>query len=163
MRERKKLRLQGYDYSSDNLYYVTSCTQNRIHHFGEIENKKMILNANGEIALRQWIWLTEQYKYAISHAFVVMPNHIHAILEINGNVGNGRDRSLQPKIKSLSELMGAYKTTTSKQIHLMGNGDFLGQKSFHDHIIRDYSSYLRIRDYIIDNPERWEEDPMNNS
>ena len=44
---------------------------------------EMILNPCGEIATRQWYWLEKQYPYVKSHAFVVMPNHVHGILEIN--------------------------------------------------------------------------------
>ena len=87
----------------------------------------MILNQNGLIAEKHWFWLSEQYSYLKLHAFVVMPNHIYGIIEIK------RDNQ---KIKSLSELMGAYKTTSSKQIHLSGNVSFNWQSSFHDHVIR---------------------------
>jgi putative transposase len=104
----------NFDYSSNNLYFVTSCTYDSIHYFGEIKNGKMHLNEIGDISLRQWEWLTEQYPYIKSHAFVVMPNHIHGILEIN------RDFIVRTKITSISELMGAYKTTTSKKIHMAG-------------------------------------------
>ena len=103
-----------------------------------------------------------------------MPNHIHGIIEIDRNVivgtgrdlsgnkkganlGTGRDLSLR-KIKSLSELMGAYKTTVSKQIHLAGYTGFAWQRSFHDHIIRDEKSYENISNYIIDNPKTWDKD-----
>src|SRR5689334_13939264 len=143
LKDRKRNRLDGYDYSQDNLYFVTSCVQNRICCLGAIANGEMILNEYGNIALQQWHWLALQYPYVKLHAFVVMPNHIHGIIEINRNgvsgVGTGRDvvgtdctdgctdgsrrcgdgsRPVPTKIKSLSELMGAYKTTTSKKIHL---------------------------------------------
>ena len=164
MRERKQNRLAGYDYSKDNLYFVTSCTQDRVYHFGVIENGKMNLNKNGIIAQKQWFWLEKQYKYVILHQFVVMPNHIHGIIEINRNyVGTGRDLSLQHnrdtiKIKSLSELMGAYKTTASKQIRKLGNTDFSWQRSFHDYIIRTLNDYERISTYVINNPKKWNDD-----
>src|SRR3954452_3406667 len=128
----------------------------------------MMLNKYGKIAQQQWIWLAQQYPYVILHSFVVMPNHIHGIIEIDDAivgvaVGTGRDLSLRGersgiKIKSLSELMGAYKTTTSKQIHLAGLRDFKWQRSFHDHIIRNEQSYLHISDYIQNNPLYWRED-----
>ena len=147
----------------------------------------MILNEYGKIAEQQWYWLAEQYPYVVLHEFIVMPNHIHGIIEINRNaVGTGRDLSANakdvnvgtgcdlsgnvndaagtgydlslPKIKSLSELMGAYKTTVSKQIHLAGYAEFAWQRSFHDHIIRDEKSYERISNYIIDNPKTWDKD-----
>ena len=84
----------------------------------------------------------------------------------HNNVGTGRDLSLrrerceQPgiKIKSLSELMGAYKTTTSRQIHLAGLRDFKWQRSFHDHIIRSEESFTQISNYIQNNPANWKED-----
>jgi putative transposase len=179
-RERKSTRLQGYNYSSDNLYFITSCVQNRICCLGEIvltgrdlslpssiENDgqsftssiaQMKLNKYGEIARNQWTWLSEQYRYVILHAFVVMPNHIHGILEIN----RSRIKSDQIKIKPLTELIGAYKTTVSKQIHLAGFIEFQWQRSFFEHIIRDEKSLVRISDYIFDNPKNWEQDEFYN-
>jgi len=139
----------NFDYSTNNLYFVTSCTKDKIYYFGEIDNNKMILNAMGEIAYQQWDWLINQYSYINSHAFVVMPNHIHGVLEINSK------NAVNVKIKSLSELMGAYKTTTSKKIHLLGNNNFAWQRSFHDHIIRTVNAYENIINYIINNPSQW--------
>lgn len=66
-----------------------------------------------------------------------MPNHVHSLIKINSDLVT----DISIKIKSLSELMGAYKTTTSKQIHLIGNDKFAWQRSFHDHIIRGDSAY----------------------
>ena len=140
------------DYSQDNLYFVTSCVKDRICCFGEIKNHQMILNQNGLIAEKQWFWLAEQYSYLKLHAFVVMPNHIHGIIEIK------RDNQ---KIKSLSELMGAYKTTTSIQIHLSGNVSFNWPRSFHDYVIRNEQAFERISNYIINNPLKWNEDRFN--
>ncbi len=173
IKERKSNRWVGYDYSQDNLYFVTSCVKDRICSFGEIIGQQMILNQYGLIAEKQWFWLAEQYSYLKLHAFVVMPNHIHGIIEIKRDyiVGTGRDLSLQyhrdlslrynQKIKSLSELMGAYKTTTSKQIHLSGDVSFNWQHSFHDHVIRNEQAFERISNYIINNPLKWKEDRFN--
>ena len=108
MKDRKRNRMVDFDYGSNNLYFVTSCTKDKICWFGEIDNGRMMLNEMGETAQRQWGWLLNKYPYLKSHAFVVMPNHIHGVLEINRDLLNdrtGRDLSLQPqlKIKSLSE------------------------------------------------------------
>ena len=115
-RERKPNRLHGYDYSTDNLYFVTSCVHDRICCFGKIVNGEMIQNENGKIADDQWHWLEKQYPYVVLYEFIVMPNHIHGIIEINRlripvgtdivgrtdvpvgtvvPVGTGRDLSLQ--------------------------------------------------------------------
>ena len=159
LRHRKANRLKGYNYSKDNLYFVTSCVQDRICCFGEIVDDDMVLNDYGKIANEKWHWLAQQYAYVVLHEFVVMPNHIHGIIEINRDhilPGTGRDLSLTKlKIKSLSELMGAFKTALSKQIHLIGYNEFRWQRSFHDHIIREDESYERIANYILNNPEKW--------
>ena len=138
----------------------------------------MILNESGLIAKKQWHWLSEQYPYVILHEFVVIPNHIHGIIEINRDiVGTVRDLSLkngnpslqygdlslqQQKIKSLSELIGAYKTTVSKQIHLSGFPEFQWQRSFHEHIIRSEKEFETISDYIFTNPVNWKQDKLCN-
>lgn len=115
----------------------------------------MVLSQNGIIAQEQWHWLGEQFPYIELVSFIVMPDHVHGIIRINDNgVGNGRDRSLQ-KIKPLPQLIGAYKTTTSKRIHLAGDSNFKWQKSYHDHIIRNIRSLNRIVNYIQTNPEHW--------
>jgi putative transposase len=199
MRDRKIIRLKGYDYSADNLYFITSCVKDRVCCFGEIvsvdetgridgmggfvgtgrdpslqcdpslqhhpsiqsNGQCMILNEYGKIAEKQWYWLGKQYPYVALHSFVVMPNHIHGIIEINRNiVGTGHNPS-QLKIKSLSELMGAYKTTVSKQIHLAGLQQFAWQRSFYEHIIRDDKSFEIISLYIERNPAKWDEDKFN--
>ena len=180
--KRKPNRLKSYNYGDDSLYFVTICVNDRVSCFGDVDNNGIMqLNDYGKIAVKQWKWLEEQYPYIYSHAFVVMPNHVHAVLEINrdlpiqpdidiNDVGTGRDLSdkkrtshdlslQQPiKIKPLSQLIGAYKTTTSKQIHLLGYDDFKWQRSFHDHIIRNDKSYQNIIDYINENPIKWEND-----
>jgi putative transposase len=185
MKNRKPNRMKGYDYSRNNLYFVTSCVKNMECCFGDIvvgtgrdlsvlhvgrdlsvpcdvsENEnpftKIVLNEFGKIMDNQLQWLENQYPYVVLHDYVVMPNHIHAIIEI---VRTGRDLSvpLPQKIKSLSELMGAFKTTSSKLIHLAGYLDFQWHRSFHDHIIKDESSYLNISNYIKSNPEQWIKD-----
>lgn len=162
MKNRKRNRMLGYDYSQNNLYFVTICVHDRICCFGAVlpaDNPnhsipKMHLNEFGEIAHQQWEWLANQYSYVVLHSFIVMPNHVHAVLEINSNLAT--DKSI--KIKSVSGLIGAYKTTTSKQIHLTGNDKFAWQRSFYDHIIRDDAAYARISHYIEANPEKWEKD-----
>jgi putative transposase len=146
----------GRDLSLQNGELLTSSFQNH-----------MILNEYGLIAEKQWHWLGEQYPYLVLHEFVVMPNHIHGIIEINrGNLlRTGHDLSLQSsikKIKPLSELMGAYKTTVSKQIHLTGFTEFQWQRSFYEHIISDEKSLETISDYIINNPLNWEQDNFYN-
>ncbi len=133
----------------------------------------MYLNEYGVIVQQQWEWLQEQYPYVESHAFVMMPNHIHGILEISRSLISGHQGDISDtdnainKIKSVSELMGAYKMTCSKLIRQLQNRNgyenpllptFTWQRSFHDHIITSQISYLNILHYIRHNPAKWEDD-----
>ena len=99
-------------------------------------------------------WLEKQYEYVLLHSLIVMPNHVHAIIQINSNLVSNKEL----KIKSISELIGAYKTTFSKLIHLVRFENFAWQRSSHDHIIRNEKSYLIICNYIDSNAERWNTD-----
>jgi len=170
-------RLHGYDYSSPGWYFITICTKNLAKWFGNITNGKMELNQFGQIAGKQWMWLQNQYNYVKLDAFIIMPNHIHGILIIeNDNIiygvgtgrgdtiaGTGRDLPIRKKrkIKSLSELIGAYKTTSSKLIHQSELSEFSWQRSFYDHIIRNEKSLQNIREYIQNNLLKWEFDKNN--
>ncbi|MBI5008155.1 MAG: hypothetical protein HZB98_00540 [Bacteroidia bacterium] len=92
-----------------------------------------------------------------------MPDHVHGIIYINSRYYNkncdvnGRDHSQLKieKIKPLPELIGAFKTTVSKRIHMAGDLTFSWQNSYHEHIIRNMMELDRIKKYIDSNPERW--------
>ena len=158
-------RLEDYDYSRSGYYFVTTCTNNREEIFGKIENDEMVLNKYGCYVRQQWKWLTQKYPYVITDEFVIMPNHLHGILIINqypecAKARTGHDLSLH-RIKPLSSLIGAFKTTSSKIIHQNGLPNFKWQRSFHDHIIRNDKSLQNIREYIKNNPATWDTDEEN--
>lgn len=79
---RRSIRLKNYDYSSCGLYFVTICTQNRQNLFGEIIDGKMILNNAGKMIYDIWQELKKIFQNIQLHEFVIMPNHIHGIIEI---------------------------------------------------------------------------------
>ena len=81
---RRSIRLKGYDYSQAGLYFITICTQNCECLFGNIKNRKMILNDAGQMIKTQWLELSNRFKNIELHEYVVMPNHFHAILQIVG-------------------------------------------------------------------------------
>jgi REP element-mobilizing transposase RayT len=134
------------------------------HNPHKIESE-MILNAYGIIVNNQLEWLEIQYSYIILHSYKVMPNHIHAIIEIDSLkvspfLTDPVNQLNEPivKIKSLSQIMGAYKTTSSKLIYKAGYDKFQWHRSFHDHIIRNEREYRNIINYIENNPNLWDKD-----
>ncbi|WP_246085276.1 transposase [Paucihalobacter ruber] len=109
------------------------------------------LNQFGFIVESQIKWLANQYPYIEIHNYVVMPDHVHLIIEID----RSRVKDEELKIKSLSSLIGALKTTSSKLIHGSGFENFVWQRSFHDSIIRNSKAYYNISRYIDLNPKKW--------
>ncbi|MFY0684684.1 MAG: hypothetical protein JXR20_09035, partial [Balneola sp.] len=79
---RQSIRLQGYDYSRPGFYFITICTQNMQHIFGDVIDGEMVLNEFGNIALGFWDQIDLRYPNTWIHEFIVMPNHVHGIIEI---------------------------------------------------------------------------------
>ena len=72
---RRSIRLQGYDYSKEGMYFITLCCDGRLNRFGKIENKQMFLNENGKIAYDEWMKLPERFPNFELDVFQIMPNH----------------------------------------------------------------------------------------
>ena len=166
MRERKRIRLKRYDYSQDGYYFVTICAENREEWFGKVEKGEMILNQYGKIANQCWDDLPNHYLNCSLDSFVVMMNHIHGIIVILNKdvtiVGNG----LKPfPTHGLSEMIRGFKTFSSRKINeeIKNDNKFQWQKSFYDHVIRNETELYRIRDYIKNNPLKWDLDRENPS
>ena len=254
---RRSIRLKGYDYSQNGLYFITICCQNRVCRFGYIENKEMILNEYGKIAYNEWIKLAERFPNFELDVFQIMPNHMHGIIVLNNkntsvgsglapdqtieNRGNGQpqgiapttdptiDQTIEPtddknqrlgdtngrsegiipdngrpqgiaptidptidptddKIQviappnrqpqgiapttdptnapTISDIVGAYKSIVANgclEIFKSKNQTMgkLWQRDFYEHIIRNQQAYLKISEYIINNPAKWNEDLLN--
>jgi hypothetical protein len=86
---RRSIRLKGYDYSQAELYFITSCCEDRKCRFGHIENNEMILNEFGIIAYNEWIKLAERFTNFELDVFQIMPNHMHSIIMLNDLIGAG--------------------------------------------------------------------------
>ncbi len=78
--ERKRLRLSGYDYSSDGYYFITVCTQNRACFFGNVKNGIMGLNDIGCIIAKSWQDIPNHFCDVQLYDWVVMPNHFHGVM-----------------------------------------------------------------------------------
>ncbi len=81
---RRSIRLKGYDYSQAGLYFITICVQNRVCLFGDIVNGEMILNDAGQNANACWLNIPEHFPNVVLYEHIVMPNHVHGIIELVG-------------------------------------------------------------------------------
>ena len=96
---RHSIRLKGYDYASEGLYFVTICTQNRECFFGEIKNDEMVLNDAGRMVEKWYRKTQDKFPDIVCHEMVIMPNHFHCIWENVGLVGAsavGADPRVRP-------------------------------------------------------------------
>ncbi len=160
---RRSIRLPGYDYSKNGAYFVTICTQNRECLFGTIVDGEMQLNQFGKIAADTWNWLRNQYNYVVLDQWVVMPNHLHGIIVINNDCRGGSRTAPTVNRKPLGRLIGAFKTVSTKHINQIRTtpGVRIWQRNYWEHIIRNDGDLNRIRQYIMDNPIKWETDREN--
>ena len=157
---RGSIRLKGYDYTRAGAYFVTIVVQGRTLRFGNISGADVELNAAGRLASDAWEWIGIRYSYVTLDKYVVMPNHLHGIIVIADHVG--RDE-LETGRKPLGRLIGAFKTVSTKQINLAYGtpGRRLWQRSFYEHVIRGNDELARAREYIVNNPLKWDLDQEN--
>ncbi|WP_208123161.1 transposase [Cysteiniphilum halobium] len=170
---RHSIRLSGYDYSQEGMYFVTTCTQDRACLFGDIVNGKMILNELGDIVRSEWLKIEAIWSNVKCDAFVVMPNHFHGVVVITNTVGAIHELPLhelplQMTIKQrrnmlLPKIIGRFKMQVSKQVNLVRGmpGQKLWQRNYYEHVVRDEDDYLRIYEYIDNNPLQWELDSLH--
>jgi putative transposase len=158
--QRKSPRLKSYDYSQSGAYFITICSMNRQHLFGEIENGLMSLSELGELVRDHWEDLPKHFPMIELDAFVVMPNHLHGILLIT-DVGTQSiaSETKTNKTPKLGTIVATYKAAVSRQVNRLSivEGHFW-QGRYHDHIIRSEKTLNIIRQYVATNPERWEDD-----
>lgn len=125
----------------------------------------MDLNEWGGIVQTCWNDLPGHYANVKLDEHEVMPNHFHGIIVID-NVGNGlKPFPTTAKRHGLSEIVRGFKTFSSRRINekLTDGKRFQWQKSYYDHVIRNEKSLNQIREYIRNNPLKWETDPENTS
>ena len=161
---RRSIRLPGYDYASAGWYFVTIICHKREHLFGEIRDGEMILNEVGEIAQKCWMEIPEHFPDVILHDHVVMPNHIHGIIELTVRAENFlplqmTKNEFQKMIpQSISSVVKGFKIGVTKSMREISPEVQVWHRNFFEHIIRNENSYRKISSYIQKNPSQWLED-----
>jgi REP element-mobilizing transposase RayT len=193
-------RAAWWNYGWNGAYFITICTRNREHIFGEIRNGEIILSNLGVIANVLWHEIPMHAPNVDLGDFIVMPNHIHGIVilnkpeskQLNNYLGfdplKNKENSINAETgivnaetgiinaetghalslpgdnrfqnigkNTISSIIGSYKSAVTKHANRLGieNG---WQTRFHDHIIRNDNEYQKISDYIVNNPNLWNED-----
>jgi putative transposase len=171
--QRHSPRLKTYDYSSSGAYFITLCTLNRECMFGGIIDDRMLLNANGEIVLKEWLKTPEIRREIKLDEYVVMPNHFHAVVFIDGRgdrpvarpdnqdvVSPGQSR-LKPA--SIGAFVGGFKSSVTVRINEIRQTPNLPvwQRNYYEHVIRNEDELNEIRQYISTNPLKWALDREN--
>ncbi|MDP2686662.1 MAG: hypothetical protein Q8O62_05540 [Aequorivita sp.] len=198
-------RKPNWDYSSGAYYFITICCQHQKHYFGKIENHKMILSDFGKIVEKEWHESFKLRKELFLDEFILMPNHLHAIILIDPLQTHGRaflsddekilrdtethgcaslhhddpvqthGRASLPftrKPKSISSFISGFKSATTNKIDdfiddlnlpikKFNRNNKFWQSNYYDHIIQNENAYINIKNYIINNPAKWEEDKFH--
>lgn len=155
--KRKPKRLANYDYSQNGAYFITICTQNRAQILSEIVGRGLApaeckLSEYGKVAEMQLLNLGKKYDGVKIDKYVIMPNHIHAIISISDVTAGASPRT------TLSDMICTFKSLTTRLCNKNRQGNKIFQTSFYDHVIRSEQDYREIWDYIDNNPAKWRED-----
>lgn len=154
---RCSIRLKGYNYSWPGYYFVTICTKGRECLFGCIKQNQMCLNSVGELVDRCWRDIPQHFCQVKVREYIIMPNHIHGIIEILPSpVGANNHSPLRTPLlqsgtsKTIGSVIRGFKIGVTLQ---MGYSPW--QRNYYEHIIRTRESYARIVKYMDENPIRW--------
>ncbi len=171
MKNRNSIRLSDIDYSAPGSYFITICSQKKKCIFGDIKDEELLLNKCGKIARDYWLEIPEHFNRAEIDEFIVMPNHVHGIINLVDNAGAGHPSALklrwtgvQPNNNkyqkiipgSIGSIIRSYKSAVTKWIH--ENTDIIDvwQRNYYEHIIQNEDELYRIRKYINYNPLSWQ-------
>ena len=161
---RRSIRLTGYDYSQAGAYFVTLVVRDRSSLFGGVVDGAVQLNDAGRLVRDSWEWLAERYPYVTLDEYVVMPNHLHGIIAITNQCrGGSRTAQTLARRQPLGRMIGAFKTVSTKRLNLARKtpGRPIWQRNYYERVIRNDEELTAIREYIVNNPVRWELDKYN--
>ena len=184
-RRRRSIRMPKFDYTMSLQWFITICTHNRECVLGEIVNDEMRLNEIGKIIEECWLAIPDHFLNVILGEYMIMPNHIHGILEIvdNSHVCRGTAcqndsdicrgvacyaptgsqeyfSKISPVPKSLGTIIRSFKSGVTKHVNKLRNTPSASfwQRNYYEHGIRNDKALERIENYIKENPFFWNED-----
>ena len=157
LKQRKNIRMQGWDFTSPGWYFLTICTKNMRSAFGTVVKGRMVLNAAGTVADNFWREIPAHFPRAVVDEHVVMPHHVHGLLhlteagwDINRRTAR-REAFGRPVAGSVPTIVRSYKGAVSKAL-----GQSVWQSRFYEVRARDEAARANIRRYICDNPRNYD-------
>lgn len=185
---RRSIRLRGYDYSRTGAYFVTLCTHERECLFGELADGIMSLNQTGEVVRALWNGLPDRFPNITTDLSVIMPNHFHGIILIDavgaplaapafnltGNLGDTSEnqgveirgvenQGAASSAPTVGKIIRAFKSLSAIEINraVERQGRPIWQRNYYERVIRDERELEGIREYILYNPLKWDQDENN--
>ncbi len=164
-------RLKNRDYSLNGHYYLTICTNNREPFFGHVNNAEMTLSEIGLRAGQCWRDIPNHFPFVRLDEYVIMPDHIHGIIVIEKNDAPNDAKKIfvaddsvdtnkfGPQSNNMASIIRGFKIGVKKWA-TMNHIPFAWQPRYHDRIIRHEEELSRIREYISNNPAKWEQDDV---
>jgi len=183
--QRRSIRLREYDYRSSGVYFVTICAFQRECLFGGVAGGEVWLHEIGNIVQEEWLKTAEIRPNIELDAYVIMPNHFHAVIIMHEDVGahcmrlvsgathvNGAhcgdsrahgSAPLRRQSGSIGSIIAGFKSATTSRINAFrdNSGCPVWQRNFYEHIIRNETDLTNVRQYIADNPLKWDQDENN--
>ena len=159
---RRSIRLHGHDYADPGRYFVTMCAVERRPRVGIVVKGRMVLSAAGQIAAECWRAIPAHFPNAAIDEWVVMPDHVHGIIEIRGKGTACRaptpapPRFGAPVAGSLATSVRSYKAAVSKGTVCRAPSASIWQRNYYEIIIRDEAAFQNIRNYIRFNPANYD-------
>ena len=162
---RKTNRLKDYDYSRSGYYFVTICTDDRVHQFGNIVDGQIRLNQWGKMAQKCWQGIPDHFPSVELDEYVVMPNHIHGIIIVGAGFPRPDTKGAEtaPLRPTLGQIVAYFKYQSTKHINIIrgSQGRRVWQRNYWEHVIRNENDLNRTREYIRNNPVSWDIDENN--
>ncbi len=150
------MRMPHFDYSMSSRYFLTLCTKDRRHILskiviGDLINPAIVLLTQIGETVNRYILSSEKMEGITVEKYVIMPNHIHLIVQYISD--DGSSRAPTPTNAIIPRFVSSLKRLVNKSV-----GSQIWQRGYHDHVIRNEEDYRSIWEYIDNNPARWTED-----
>lgn len=169
-KSRRSIRYKNHDYSAGGSYFITICSINREHIFGEIIDERIHLSYLGSIIEKEWLNIPSRFASVELNTFQIMPNHLHAIIHINKNRIQDDKAALKfSKHTLLGNIIGSFKSLVFQTFYkYLKDNDLIQkqsakiwQRNYWEHIIRFENELYKCQQYIVSNPEKWSKDADN--